>query len=368
MEVADPNFGELQKKILDRASHYTTESVTSEGQAVRSAHATGYGLARAEVEILGGLAAPYAQGIYARPGRHEAMVRFSNGNAHMGPDAWLGAVCGMGLKIFDIDGPTLLEDEADSRTFDYAMINHPVFFVNTLEHYVFIQQLFLERIGVAPVSNEPPEKQRARIHKFLYDWVTGMGTLPPERWAWDDLGGFLSVAQVKPINLLLSTYWTMGAVRHGDYIAKVRIAPTPASAESIVRRTLDLKSGRSVFRPALVSELEERAHEFEIQVQLCTDLAHMPVEELSVRWSEQLSPFVTVAKLRLPKQDIGGDDNFAKMDATSINPWRVTEAHRPLGNVMRVRKEAYRQSSILRHKLNKQPRKEPKNLAEVFGS
>jgi hypothetical protein len=67
---------------------------------------------------------------------------------------------------------------------------------------------------------------------------------------------------------------------------------------------------------------------------------------------------VTVAKPRLPKQDIGSDDN----------PWRVTEAHRPLGGIMRARKEAYRQSSILRHEANHQVRKEPKNLAEVFGA
>jgi hypothetical protein len=33
-----------------------------------------------------------------------------------------------------------------------------------------------------------------------------------------------------------------------------------------------------------------------------------------------LSPFVTVAKLRLPQQDIGGEDNFEKMDATSMTP------------------------------------------------
>jgi hypothetical protein len=44
----------------------------------------------------------------------------------------------------------------------------------------------------------------------------------------------------------------------------------------------------------------------------------------------------------------------------------VTEAHRPLGNIMRVRKEVYRQSSLLRHQANHQRRKEPKNLAEVF--
>src|SRR5690242_7071285 len=109
VEVVDPRFDEWLRRILDRAAHYTAQSVTSEGQAVRSAHATGYGLARAEVEISDGLPAFYAQGIYAKPGRHEDMVRLSNGNGHMGPDAWLGAVTGMGLKIFDVDGPMLLE-------------------------------------------------------------------------------------------------------------------------------------------------------------------------------------------------------------------------------------------------------------------
>src|SRR4029077_13562060 len=51
----------------------------------------------------------------------------------------------------------------------------------------------------------------------------------------------------------------------------------------------------------------------------------------------------------------------------SMAAWRVTEPHRPLGSIMRSRKEVYRQSSILRHQTNKQERKEPKNLAEVFG-
>jgi hypothetical protein len=55
------------------------------------------------------------------------------------------------------------------------------------------------------------------------------------------------------------------------------------------------------------------------------------------------------------------------MDAVSITPWRCTQDHRPLGNIQRARKEVYRQSSLLRHQLNHQVRKEPKNLAEVFG-
>jgi hypothetical protein len=172
----------------------------------------------------------------------------------------------------------------------------------------------------------------------------------------------------KFVNLLLSTYWTMGAVRHGDYIAKVRVAPVQEFADRVVRRTLDPNAEEQVFRPALVAELRERPYEFDIQVQLCTNLVHMPIEDVTVRWSETLSPFVTVAKLRLPQQDIGGEDNIAQMDATSMTPWRVTEEHRRLGNIMRARKEVYRQSSILRHQVNHQVRKEPKNLAEVFGS
>lgn len=158
----------------------------------------------------------------------------------------------------------------------------------------------------------------------------------------------------------------MAAQRHGDYVSKIRVAPTAAAAETVVRRHLDPKTDVEVFRPALVAELQERPYEFEIQVQLCADLKRMPIEDLTVEWPEGLSPFVTVAKVRVPQQDISGDDIQEAMDAVSITPWRATEEHRPLGNLMRARREVYRQSSILRHELNHQVRKEPRSLAEVF--
>ena len=135
-----------------------------------------------------------------------------------------------------------------------------------------------------------------------------------------------------------------------------------------MRRVLDPASAPEVYRPALVAELQAHPYEYDLQVQLCADLQNMPVEDVTVEWPEALSPFVTVAKVRVPQQDIGGDDNLEMQDATSITPWRVTQEHRPLGNIMRARKEVYRQSSILRHKLNHQIRREPRNLADVFGA
>ena len=47
--------------------------------------------------------------------------------------------------------------------------------------------------------------------------------------------------------------------------------------------------------------------------------------------AEALSPFVTVAKIRGPTQDISGPDNLQVMDALSFTPWRVTADHAPLG-------------------------------------
>ena len=65
---------------------------------------------------LDGLPAEYAQGIYATPGRHDALARFSNGSPHAGADAGLGAVTAArlghrgipGVEFTDVKGFLLL--------------------------------------------------------------------------------------------------------------------------------------------------------------------------------------------------------------------------------------------------------------------
>ncbi|WP_250906044.1 catalase family protein [Nonomuraea sp. NEAU-A123] len=360
VEAAVPDFDELLRAVIAKTERFIAESVIAEGSglAVRDAHAKGYGLVRGAVEILDQLPTEYAQGIYATPGRHDALVRFSNGSPHAGADASLGRATGLALKMFGIQGPTLLEDEPDTGTFDYTLINAPVFFCNTVKHYLFIQELFLD----APKYFAQGAPGR---HRFYREFVTGKGSLAEDEWAWDEFLAFLTVAQRPLVNVLLSTYFTMGAVRHGDYIAKVRLAPDPASAAAVVHRAIDLVSAEEVFRPALVAEMRDRPYAFDIQVQLCADLNRMPVEDLTVEWPERLSPFVTVARLLLPQQDISDEETLKKMDALSFTPWRVTAEHAPLGEIMRAREEVYRRSSLQRHRLNQQERREPRSADEV---
>jgi hypothetical protein len=105
------------------------------------------------------------------------------------------------------------------------------------------------------------------------------------------------------------------------------------SAAHVIHRELDLDSGPDVFGPTLVAGLQARAFDFDLQVQLCTDLDAMPVNDVTVEWPEKLSPFVTVGRVHLPRQDISRPENFEKGDALAFNQWRVTSDHRPLGEI-----------------------------------
>jgi hypothetical protein len=83
------------------------------------------------------------------------------------------------------------------------------------------------------------------------------------------------------------------------------------------------------------------------EIARAAQMEHRPWYTCFVAEPVTLSLFVTIAKLWLPPQDIGGEDNVEKMDASSMKPWRVTEEHRPPDNIQRSRKEVSRQSSIL---------------------
>jgi pimeloyl-ACP methyl ester carboxylesterase len=120
IETIDPHIDELIAQIIEFWKKKSRESPTTEGtgRAVRGAHAKSIGVVKAEVKILRDAATAYAQSIYAKPGRHSALIRFSSANNHLGPDAQLGPVLGFAIKFFNIDGAKLVDDEPDSTTFD----------------------------------------------------------------------------------------------------------------------------------------------------------------------------------------------------------------------------------------------------------
>jgi hypothetical protein len=360
IETIDPNIDEILPRIIEFWERKGRESPQTEGtgRAVRGAHAKALGVVKAEVEFLHDVPAPYAQGIYSRPGRHGALIRFSSASNHLGPDAHLGPVLGFAIKLFDIDGTKLVDDEPEAPTFDLVLKNNPTFIANTARHYLVIQEIGND-------SAQYLARGKTGFHELLADILTGKGTFEKSDWAWDELFAFVKAAQTPVRHPLLSTYWTMAAVRHGDYVAKLRVAPAAESAAQVSHPDLDLSSGPDVFGPALVDELRARPFDFDLQVQLCVDLEAMPVNDATVEWPEKLSPFVTVGRVHIPRQDISGPENFERGDALAFNQWRVTADHRPLGEIMDVRR-IYTASARVRRMLNRQPLTEPSSADAVL--
>ena len=103
-------------------------------------------------------------------------------------------------------------------------------------------------------------------------------------------------------NPLLASYWTLGAVRHGEYVAKLRITPEPSAAAQVRIRDLDPLTNPEAVRDSLVAEIGEHDHTFELQAQLCVDPLRMPIQNTSIEWSEMLSRFTKIAIIHIPKQ------------------------------------------------------------------
>jgi hypothetical protein len=118
-------------------------------------------------------------------------------------------------------------------------------------------------------------------------------------------------------------------------------------------------------RDAMVASLTEGDVELDFRVQLQTDSHLMPIENNAVLWPERLSPRISVATLRLPRQKFNSPAQMAFAKKLSYNPWHAIPEHRPLGNQSRARRRMYLELSTLRHTMNAVPHYEPTG-DEVF--
>ncbi|OCK51312.1 catalase [Chryseobacterium sp. CBo1] len=358
-ENFDQYIAKINKDIVDYIRN--TPEISKISHHTRDAHANGYAVLKAEVEILGNLAPELAQGIYAKPGIYEAVVRFSNGSSRVLPDKLSGNAQGFALKIFGIEGKKLAPGEEDSPNVDFNLINNPVFFCNTAEHYVFISKLFL-------TINDFFERGALGKLEFSALWVTENKKAFPNFEALKELGALKTFEKIPSINSFLYEFYSMGAVRHGDYIAKVRIVPTEQTKNAITEKDVDIESEDWPYRKAIIKEIAKNELTFELQIQLCKDLKKMPINDLTEEWPQELSPFRTVAKITIPKQKVPENGNFEVMENLSFTPFRTIEENSPIGNLQRSRQSAYVTSSTTRHDLNHKKRKEPKNISEAFDS
>jgi hypothetical protein len=105
-------------------------------------------------------------------------------------------------------------------------------------------------------------------------------------------------------------------------------------------------------REALISRLRQEDVELDFMVQLQKDPHRQPIEDASVEWKESETPFIPVARIFIPRQEIGSRAQLAFADVLAINPWHCLAEHQPLGSINRNRKVMYAEMAALRQRMD----------------
>jgi hypothetical protein len=176
----------------------------------------------------------------------------------------------------------------------------------------------------------------------------------------------LTLGGYPEINILGDEFYTQGPILYGDYIAKLALKPFSDNLRALTRQPLNLSGHPDGIRQAVIEFFQTNSAVWDIQVQLCTNLETMPIEDASVMWPETESPCLSVARLHMPAQDAWRADRIELVDERmSFSPWHALAAHRPLGGIMRVRQAVYAAAARFRIDYNHRTPAEPRSAADL---
>jgi hypothetical protein len=326
--------------------------------AVRDAHAKSCAVLSGHLTVHPDLDATLRQGMFTVPGAtFDVIARISQTSGAIRSDQVRG-VRGLGLKILGVTGTS--GERADARfpdtNQDFVFVTEPAFLFRDAADYAKAGMRTARALTVLP---DPGMLAINRVLRAARRIVARTGR---------DLPAKLRVFAEPNHHPLRQAFYTAAPVRFGDFVAKVRVAPTPSTVAGAVPATIDDGQYDAASR-AVASYFASKPAEYEVAVQLCTDELRMPLEDATVEWPEAVSPYLPVATIRFPEQR-GYDEalrDFAD-DALAFNSWRGIAEHRPLGSINRLKLRVYEASSEYRHAKNGVPHLEPSDLSAFPGS
>lgn len=299
----------------------------------RDAHPKHHGCVQAQVSLETNALAPAQQvGVFAKntSKKYDAWIRFSNGS----PDAEKadadGDVRGMAIKLMNVAG-------SESGSQDFLLMNSKSFFIKD--------------------SNEYVDFMKATEGNVSLLWF--LATHHRTR------NVILAARGMKVGNPLHVDYFSATPYKLGNSVVKysARSCTPTANRDGIPKNPSHNFLGEKLSRTLANAETC-----FDLYVQTSVDPVKMPVEDPTVEWDENLSPYKKIGRIVIPKQTgvaSVGQMNFC--ENLSMDPWHTIPEQRPLGAINRVRLQVYSVISKKRHEYNNIPQIEPKSLSACIG-
>jgi hypothetical protein len=316
-------FHKIQQKVFDDTGH-----------AYRGVHAKSHGILRGELHVAPNLPPLLAQGVFARCRTYPVVMRLSTVPGDILDDA-VSTPRAIAMKIVGVEGARLPSSENDV-TQDFIFVNGPAFGAPTA--HAFAKNLKL----VAATTDKAPGLKKV-ISAVFRGAEKVSEALGHESSTLSSLGGH---PETHPLG---DTYYSQTPFLYGDYAVKFSLAPLSPALVALRKAPVDLKGKPNGLRDALLTYFTVHGGEWELRLQFCTDLDAMPIEDASKVWPEDVSPFVTVGRVRVDPQTAWSPERSTAVDdGMAFSPWHGLAAHRPLGSVNRVRKVVYETAARFR--------------------
>lgn len=351
IEVKQENEDENIQEIRASFTRGRIGAYEKHRHAVRDAHAKSHGILKGELEIYEDLPEELKQGLFAAAKTYPVIIRYSTAPGDILPDG-VAAIRGMAIKVVGVEGEKILPQLKDAVTQDFVLCNHPTISAGDVSSYLK-QALILEK-----ATQQPEEVQKIATTALR----AGASVL---RAVGFDVTGGAGGQAMPETHILGETFFSQAAIRYGDYVAKLNVAPVSENLKALTGASIDT-GNPSVLRDLVVEFFNTNDAEYEIGIQLCTDTDAMPIEDASVEWSEEASPYRAVAKLTIGAQNAYSNERRVFGDEIlSFNPWHTLPEHQPLGSIQRVRRPVYDESAEYRHQMNVRKRIEPATIDEL---
>ncbi|MFT5548123.1 MAG: catalase [Candidatus Azotimanducaceae bacterium] len=302
---------------------------------LRGVHPKSHGCVDAYFEVNNDLSEALQVGVFAEPGKqYRATIRLSNAAVRVAHDVEDGknGSRGMAIKVYDVEGDMLTDDNGSNNQ-DFLMVNSSSFAFANVEDYQRLTRTLDDNNDDAsqffsPLQVDVPEvslEQKARIA------VTAQ------------LIGQIQGAVVN--NPLEIRYFSAAPFLFGpDRMMKFSVEPKYGELpQAPLSEAMD-----DYLRHAMADTLNEGVDiQFDFKIQVASVGDGLDVENASTVWSEDDVPFVSVATLTIPAQQVDRGSRGAINDCEKLvfTPWHSLAAHQPIGGINRLRKKVYEVSA-----------------------
>jgi hypothetical protein len=349
-EVLEETQAKRADNLQDTLRKISETTYRQATYAARSVHTKSHGLIYAEMEIYDKLPENLAQGMFTSAKTLPLVIRLSTVPGDILNDK-ISTPRSLAMKILGVDGERLTGSE-EAITQDFLFVNGSSFLSSSV-------QQFLSGLRLLSATPDTTSEFKSFVSQILQATSKLL----------DSLGGnqLIKTLDGSPeTHILGETYFSQDPVMYGNFMAKFALVPIAPDLISLTDKPIDLTFASDSLRKSVVDFFISHTAEWELRVQLCTDINKMPIEDSTVVWSEDVSPYFPVAKITAKPQIAWSPyRSHVVDDGMMFSPWHGIQSHRPLGSVMKLRKMTYEMSKNMRTTPDGRSVCEPTNLDDL---